>query len=297
MTGRAMGRDLAALLIVLAMASAVGCTAAPPTPAASTESPRDPLAAVPLPGAANADVGRVDDAPLVSLVGTDVLLDGKPVGSVGPIVSSRRMMRIDGLFDGLHTRREAWRAAHGLPPASDASLGVMATPGDPFPGVILLALPDDTAAVVVKSVFQTAAFAGYPHARFLVRTPAGVGRLPVEAQVPGPLAQLVRGGSPGVAAGGLSPEQVRSVVMAHAGALRACYETIAQRDPTPTGGVAAAWRIDAHGVVSGAAIGASTLQSPKLEACILRQIGSWTFPSSDAPTTVGSYPFHFGVMP
>jgi hypothetical protein len=317
----ARGRD--ALFLVSTLACLLGCSATPPPPAASPEPPRDPLAAVLLPGATNADVRPVDDAPLVSIVGKDVLLDGKAVGSVEPILSPGaetddekrlasavrdlrvrqgavvepihssspyRMRRIDGLFNGLRDRREAWLVAHGLPPSPPR--GVVSMPGvfpGLFPGVVLLAFPQDTMAVVVKSVLQTAAFAGYPHARFLVRMPSGVGRLPVDAQVPGP---------PGLAAaGGLTPEQVRRVVTAHAGALRACYELEAQREPTLTGGVTTSWQIDPRGAVSGAMIGSSTLNNPRIEACILRQIGSWVFPASDAPTTVGSYPFRFGVTP
>ena len=69
--------------------------------------------------------------------------------------------------------------------------------------------------------------------------------------------QRARGGGPGEAkvavgaggalrSGGLSPEQVRRVVMAHIGAVRACYESEAQRNPGLKGGVTVAWQIDAE---------------------------------------------------
>ncbi len=96
-------------------------------------------------------------------------------------------------------------------------------------------------------------------------------------------------------AGGLSPEQVRRVVMAHTGALRACYESEAQRNPQLRGGVTIAWQIDPGGSVTGASLAGTTLGNPRVEGCILRQVKTWHFPTSDAPTTVASYPFRFGV--
>lgn len=97
------------------------------------------------------------------------------------------------------------------------------------------------------------------------------------------------------ARGGLSPEQVRRVVMAHAGALRACYETEAQRNPNLKGGISVQWQIDTAGAVAGAQIKQTSLSNPRVEGCVLRQIKGWKFPSADAPTTVAEYPFRFGV--
>jgi len=95
--------------------------------------------------------------------------------------------------------------------------------------------------------------------------------------------------------GGLSPEQVRRVVMAHTGALRACYESEAQRNPQLRGGVTVAWQIDASGTVSSASLAGTTIGNPRVEGCVVRQVKTWHFPTSDAPTTVASYPFRFGV--
>lgn len=95
--------------------------------------------------------------------------------------------------------------------------------------------------------------------------------------------------------GGLSPEQVRRVVMAHTGALRACYESEAQRNPQLRGGVTVAWQIDPGGTVTSASLAGSTLTNPRVEGCVVRQVKTWHFPSSDAPTTVAAYPFRFGV--
>ena len=96
-------------------------------------------------------------------------------------------------------------------------------------------------------------------------------------------------------AGGLSAEQIRRVVKAHEGALRACYESEAQRNPNLKGGVTVAWQIDATGTVTSASLSGSTLSNPRVEGCVIRQVKAWHFPTSDAPTNVGSYPFRFGV--
>jgi hypothetical protein len=97
------------------------------------------------------------------------------------------------------------------------------------------------------------------------------------------------------ASGGLSAEQVRRVVMAHTGALRACYESEAQRNPQLRGGVTVAWQIDATGAVTNASLAGTTLSNARVEGCVVRQVRAWHFPASDAPTTVAGYPFRFGV--
>jgi hypothetical protein len=54
-------------------------------------------------------------------------------------------------------------------------------PGKEFPGVVVLQIDQDVTAVVVKSVFQTAAFAGYPNVSFMVGNipkPGGSGGAP-----------------------------------------------------------------------------------------------------------------------
>jgi hypothetical protein len=99
----------------------------------------------------------------------------------------------------------------------------------------------------------------------------------------------------GSASGGLSAEQVRRVVMSRVGALRACYEREAQKNPNLQGGVTVAWSIEPSGSVSGASIAGSTLGNGLVEGCVVRQVRAWKFPPADKPTTVGGYPFKFGI--
>ncbi|HKQ71566.1 MAG TPA: AgmX/PglI C-terminal domain-containing protein [Polyangiaceae bacterium] len=98
----------------------------------------------------------------------------------------------------------------------------------------------------------------------------------------------------GSGTGGLSPEQIRRVVMAHIGALRACYESEAERNPNLKGGVTVQWQIAPEGNVSGASLAGSSLGNPRVEGCVVRQVKGWRFPSSSSPSNV-NWPFKFGL--
>jgi biopolymer transport protein ExbD len=93
------------------------------------------------------------DAPMVAINGSEVLVDGSAAGNTRAIEDAKRMQRIDELFNILKSKREIWKQLH---------------PGKDFPGVVILQVDQDVQAVVVKSVFQTAAFAGYPNVSFMV---------------------------------------------------------------------------------------------------------------------------------
>jgi hypothetical protein len=95
--------------------------------------------------------------------------------------------------------------------------------------------------------------------------------------------------------GGLSPEQIRRVVMAHQGALRACYDTELARNPSLKGGVTMTWNIEPGGGVASAGVAGSTISNDRVTGCVLRQVKSWHFPASESPTNVAAYPFKFGV--
>src|SRR5579859_3459489 len=93
------------------------------------------------------------DAPMVAVVGSQILVDGAPSGNTRAIEDSKRMQRVDELFNILKSKRELWKQTH---------------PGKEFPGVVVLQIDQDVQAVVVKSVFQTSAFAGFPNVSFMV---------------------------------------------------------------------------------------------------------------------------------
>lgn len=93
------------------------------------------------------------DAPMVAINGSQILVDGAAAGNTHAIEDSKRLTRIDELFNILKGKREVWKQLH---------------PGKDFPGVVILQIDQDVPAVVVKSTFQTAAFAGYPNVSFMV---------------------------------------------------------------------------------------------------------------------------------
>jgi biopolymer transport protein ExbD len=93
------------------------------------------------------------EAPIVSITGSALLVDGASAGNTRAIEDSKRLQRIDELFNILKGKREVWKQLH---------------PGKDFPGVVVLSIDQEVTAVVVKSVFQTSAFAGYPNVSFMV---------------------------------------------------------------------------------------------------------------------------------
>jgi len=93
------------------------------------------------------------DAPVVAITGTNILVDGSPAGSTRPIEDSGRLQKIDDLHNILKNKRELWKQLN---------------PKVESPGVVVMQVDHRVSALVVKSVFQTAAFAGYPNVSFMV---------------------------------------------------------------------------------------------------------------------------------
>lgn len=93
------------------------------------------------------------DAPIVSINGNQILVDGEQAGNTRAVEESKRLQRIEELFTMLKAKREKWKQVK---------------PNSEFPGVVVLQVDQDVPAIVVKSTFQTAAFAGYPNVSFMV---------------------------------------------------------------------------------------------------------------------------------
>jgi hypothetical protein len=83
--------------------------------------------------------------------------------------------------------------------------------------------------------------------------------------------------------------------MGHARELRRCYDAELARDHELKGGITMTWWITPQGTVRDAAVAGSTMQSPNVESCIVAELQSWTFPTSEGPTHVRAYPFKFGT--
>jgi biopolymer transport protein ExbD len=105
-----------------------------------------------LPKAENAE--DILDAPMVAVNTNQVFVDGQLAGSTRAIEELGRMQKVDELFALLKSRRENWKTLQ---------------PDKPFPGVVILQVDENVPSIVVKSVFQTAAYAGYPNVSFMVQ--------------------------------------------------------------------------------------------------------------------------------
>lgn len=106
---------------------------------------------VKLPNAEN--VIDMTEAPMVAITGTQILVDGTPAGNTRAIEEANRLQRVEELFNLLKNKRDLWKQLN---------------PGKEFPGVVILQVDRKVPALVVKSVFQTAAFAGFPNVSFMV---------------------------------------------------------------------------------------------------------------------------------
>ena len=94
-------------------------------------------------------------APMVAINGSQILVNEHPVGSTRAVEEAGRVMpRIDELYNALKSLKDDWKK---LNPSNKE-----------FPGVVILQVDKEVPALVVKSVFQTAAFAGYPNVSFMV---------------------------------------------------------------------------------------------------------------------------------
>jgi hypothetical protein len=140
--------------------------------------------------------------PIVEVDATTIRLDGKEVGTTKEIEDLGRLKKVDKLFDGLKDQKEAWKTRNE---------------GTPMPGVAGLRVDPSVSGIVLKSVFQTIAFAGYPRISFQIAGSSAVHDL--EAMVPRPPADPP-----------IKPEDVPSVVHveaddAHVGNLNLTWRT------------------------------------------------------------------------
>jgi TonB family protein len=113
-----------------------------------------------------------------------------------------------------------------------------------------------------------------------------------EGQGDGDGERKVAGGSGSKPGQGLSPEQIRRVVMSRYGAFRACYELALSKDPTAKGGVTVSFSVTPGGSVGSASISSSSLGNPRVEGCMLRTFNRLKFPPADKATG-SQFPFLF----
>ncbi len=121
-------------------------------------------------------------APRVAVRGSTILIDDTVVDTIESTVTMGHVLRIDGLFAALKTKREAWKSSH---------------PGKNFPGVAVFRFDQTLSMLVVKSIVNTVFLAGYPTTYFAVhvvgRTGDHEGWLDVDASVPSSFGEIEEG--------------------------------------------------------------------------------------------------------
>lgn len=94
-----------------------------------------------------------------------------------------------------------------------------------------------------------------------------------------------------------SAQDVLKVVQSHTRALQDCYKQELRYDPNINGKIVVRFRINPDGIVTNASIISSTLNSPRMEECILNRIKRWkNFPPCDPSIGENTYrqSFTFG---
>ena len=90
--------------------------------------------------------------------------------------------------------------------------------------------------------------------------------------------------------GSLSADVIRTVVRAHLGEVRQCYEEQLATNPTLEGTVRVRWVIEADGHVRMATLDGSELGGA-VACCVLGAVISWEFPAPEGGLVSVTYPF------
>lgn len=298
----------APLSAALLACSLIGCApsgVAPVTAPTATAAPARPAAAAVAPKAASAlprwldeelrevrltraDNGReLMNGEHVVVTQSRIVAGGTLVGRPAEILAANRLQRVDPLFEHMKASREGFKAAH---------------PGEPFHGTVLLWVDARVPALVVKNVFQTCAFAGFPYAQFVVlrRDRNEYAALGTAARVPGPPVrgqsqdpELARLRSGGAVSGRLPPEVIQRIFRQNFGLFRTCYEKGLRKAPKLTGRVAIRFTIGKDGAVTDARTDSTTLPDVSVVACVLNYVRQLRFPAPEGGTVTVVYPIEF----
>ena len=208
----------------------------------------------------------IPDSPQVAVTQQQILVDGEVVGMTQELQRAGRLKRVDPLFQYMKDLRQRMKEAE---------------PDVPFPGVATFWIDIETSALVVKSVFQTVGFAGFPNGRFAVRDRDGTGfkSLPADARIPRP--------------GRLAPEVIQSVVRSNYAKVRECYEAGLARTPELHGSIEIRFVIDSEGMVHKPTLESSTLPDDQVNQCVVAVFSSLEFPKPNGDFVNVVYPLKF----
>lgn len=102
------------------------------------------------------------------------------------------------------------------------------------------------------------------------------------------------GGRLSSAKGELPKKVIQKYIRRKMGAIKACYQKGLQANPNLSGKVQVLFLIQPSGSIMGAKVKDSSLNSPSVEGCILKNVKAWKFPrAKGGGTTRVMYPFRF----
>ena len=94
--------------------------------------------------------------------------------------------------------------------------------------------------------------------------------------------------------GSLDKEEIRKVVRANIGDVRACYNSVLESDPDWAGRVAISFTIGPVGAVTATRVESTEERDHGLAQCVAGVIETWAFPAPEGGGNVlVTYPFHF----
>ena len=100
-------------------------------------------------------------------------------------------------------------------------------------------------------------------------------------------------GAPGVS-GGLTTEEVMSVIRTNLNQIRNCYEQTLQRSPNKSGKMKVKFVVGKNGRVRSASVVSDSVRDGKMSACVTRVVKRWAFPTPRGGQKVDvTYPFVF----
>ena len=92
--------------------------------------------------------------------------------------------------------------------------------------------------------------------------------------------------------GGLTMEQIEAIIMRNMGQITYCYEQGLQTKPSLSGRVRVRFMIGQQGRVTTAGVAGSSVNSAKVENCIVNKLQAWNFPRPVGGVSVKVvYPF------
>ncbi len=86
---------------------------------------------------------------------------------------------------------------------------------------------------------------------------------------------------------------IQRVVSARSAGIKFCYEKELQRNPSLAGKVVLNWLINPQGRVTRVYVVSSTLNSPRVEQCMMRQVRRWRFTKPEGGQCSVNFPFVF----